>query len=203
VAGVIWFGLWFMGGWPWCVLCFSILLLSSRSAVARGFEDWIQQTDALGVARLAVDVVVALSAWPALAEGNIIELGPRMVGGKRSRSGVRSLPDVAYDRSTLGELKRFSILRRGAGQWGGPRLAWRSSRPRFAIELSVWVAANRGTRPQSKVSTTSLGYLISSAFFLDSLGVAELASSAVFAGRVSAEESRANAIVRKANRGFF
>lgn len=93
------------------------------------------------VAGLTVEVAGMLNI-PAIQRGNLIEVGTGIVGIDEACSGVRSLQSALMLSLFLGEMYRFSWLRR-AGLMGGS-LVFVLLANLTRTSFLVWVAASRG-----------------------------------------------------------
>jgi len=93
------------------------------------------------VAGLTVEVAGMLSI-PAIQHGNLIEVGPGIVGIDEACSGVRSLQSALMLSLFLGEMNRFSVLRRAGLVGASLVLVLLANLTRTSF--LVWAAANRG-----------------------------------------------------------
>ncbi len=169
VSGLTLLVLWISGGRPWLRhFVFPVLFFLVAVPWTRGLEDFVIQQLMRGVAQIAVDVV-ALLGVPALAEGNLIRIGSGVVGVNEACSGVRSLQTSLMLGLLLGELYRFSAVRRGVMLAGAVGVALLANVIR-AIYL-VWLAASGGLAAVERQHNV-IGYLILGAVFLGSVGIA-------------------------------
>ncbi len=109
------------GGGPWLrhfVAALAFMLIAVPWPMQ--WEQTIIQGLMRFVAGLTVDVAGIMSI-PAIQRGNLIEVGPGIVGIDEACSGVRSLQSALMLSLFLGEVNRFSWLRR-AGLIGGSLL---------------------------------------------------------------------------------
>lgn len=101
-----------VGGWPWvryfaAPVGFMLIAIPWPMEV----ETWIVQ----GLMRLVAGLTVAVADWispPAVQHGNLIEVGPGVVGIDEACSGVRSLQSALMLSLFLGEMHRLSFRRR-------------------------------------------------------------------------------------------
>ena len=105
------------------------------------FEQSVIQGLMKFVAGLTVGVV-GLFGIPALQHGNLIEIGNGIVGIDEACSGVRSLQSALMLSLFLGEIHRFSWLRRGALVGASMILVVVANLTRTTF--LVWLAANQG-----------------------------------------------------------
>ena len=169
VAGLTLFGIWHAGGRPWLRhFAFPVFFFLVAVPWTRGFEDSVIQVLMRGVAHVAVDLV-ALFGVPAMAEGNLIRIGSGVVGVNEACSGVRSLQTSLMLGLLLGELNRFSVLRRLAVVAGAVGVALVANTIRATY--LVWVAADRGLAAVEQQHNV-IGYLILVSVFLGTLGLA-------------------------------
>ncbi len=168
-AGLTTLGIWRAGGWPWLRhFLFPVAFFLVAVPWTRGVEDFVIQQLMRGVASLAVDVV-ALFGVPAQAEGNLIRIGAGVVGVNEACSGVRSLQTAIMFGLLLGELHRFSVLRRVTVLAGAVGVALLANT--FRATYLVWVAADRGLAAVERQHDL-IGYLILASVFLGTLGLA-------------------------------
>lgn len=93
-------------------------------------------------AAAAIEILNAIGI-PAIKHGNLIEIGKGVVGLQEACSGIRSLQATLMISLFLGELYRFSILRRILLCLAGFALAFLFNVGRTT--LLTWVAARNGT----------------------------------------------------------
>ncbi len=91
---------------------------------------------------VAIEILNAIGI-PAIKHGNLIEIGKGVVGLQEACSGIRSLQATLMISLFLGELYRFSVLRRFVLCLAGFALAFLFNVGRTT--LLTWVAARRGT----------------------------------------------------------
>ena len=133
----------FAGGWPWLrhfVFPIAFFLIAVPWPVP--FEQSLIQ----GLMRAVTSVCVEALSWagiPAMQKGNVIEISAGRVGIEEACSGVRSLQTTLMIALFMGELLRFSILRRLVLLAGGLGVAFVGNVSR-ALFL-VWVSARSGT----------------------------------------------------------
>ncbi len=169
VCGLTLFAFWILGGRPWLRhFAFPVLFFLVAVPWTRGVEDIVIQQLMRGVAQIAVDVV-ALLGVPAQAEGNLIRIGTGVVGVNEACSGVRSLQTSLMLGLLLGELYRFSPMRRGLMLAGAVGVALLANVIRATY--LVWLAAGGGLAAVERQHDV-IGYLILGAVFLGSIGIA-------------------------------
>ena len=169
VSGLTLLVLWISGGRPWLRhFVFPVLFFLVAVPWTRGLEDFVIQQLMRGVAQIAVDLV-ALLGVPALAEGNLIRIGSGVVGVNEACSGVRSLQTSLMLGLLLGELYRFSAVRRGVMLAGAVGVALLANVIRATY--LVWLAASGGLAAVERQHNV-IGYLILGAVFLGSVGIA-------------------------------
>ena len=169
VSAVSLLTLWIAGGRPWLRhFAFPVLFFLVAVPWTRGFEDFVIQQLMRGVAQIAVDAV-ALLGVPADAEGNLIRIGTGVVGVNEACSGVRSLQTSLMLGLLLGEIYRFSPVRRGVMLTGAVGVALLANVIRTTY--LVWLAAGRGLAAVERQHDV-IGYLILGAVFLGSVGLA-------------------------------
>ena len=134
--------LYFWGGWRW-IRHFGPPLVFVLIAVPwpMGLERWVIQGLMRFVAALTVGVVNLMNI-PAVQHGNLIEVGTGIVGIDEACSGVRSLQSALMLSLFLGEMYRFSWLRRGALLIASMLFVVLANLTRTT--LLVWLAANQG-----------------------------------------------------------
>jgi exosortase len=142
VVGLAFCLLYRLGGWSW-VRFFAPPLLFMLIAVPwpMGMETAVIQ----GLMRFVAGLTVEVAGWlgiPAVQHGNLIEVGVGLVGIDEACSGVRSLQSALMLSLFLGEMHRFTWLRR-AGLLGASLLfvlAANLTRTTFL----VWAASTHG-----------------------------------------------------------
>jgi len=130
------------GGWNW-VKFFAPPLIFMLIAVPWPME-W-EQAIIQNLMRLVAGLTISVVGWlgtPAVQHGNVIEVGAGMVGINEACSGIRSLQSGLMLSLFLGEMYRFSALRRAVlvGACLGCVLLANVGRTTFL----TWMAANRG-----------------------------------------------------------
>lgn len=105
-------GLYLAAGWPW-VRYFAPPLMFMLIAIPwpMGWEQGAVQ----GLMRFVAYLTVEVAGWlniPAVQHGNLVEVGAGVLGIDEACSGVRSLQSGLMVSLFLGELHRFSTLRR-------------------------------------------------------------------------------------------
>ncbi len=134
--------LYWLGGWRW-VRFFAPPLAFVLIAVPWPVE--LEQMVTQGLMRFVAGLTVDIADWlniPAIQDGNLVTIGAGVVGIDEACSGVRSLQSALMLSLFLGEMNRFSILRR-ISLLGGSLLfvlAANLTRTTFL----VWAAAHRG-----------------------------------------------------------
>jgi exosortase len=136
--------LYWLGGWRW-VRHFAPPLVFVLIAVPwpMDFEQKLTQGLMRFVAGLTVDVANWLSI-PALQDGNLVTIGTGVVGIDEACSGVRSLQSALMLSLFLGEMNRFSVLRRFSLLAGSMLFVLLANLTRTTF--LVWAAAHRGMR---------------------------------------------------------
>jgi exosortase len=159
------------GGAPW-VRHFGPPLVFILIAVPwpMGLEQWAIQGLMRFVAGLTVEVA-SLLGIPAVQHGNLIEVGVGMVGIDEACSGVRSLQSGLMLSLFLGEMHRFSWLRR-AGLLGASLLFVLLANLTRTTFL-VWAAASRGLHQMESWHDTA-GTVIMLVVLPSLLGLAHL-----------------------------
>ncbi len=159
---------WFVGGRPWlkhfCLpVAFLLVAVPWPSRPETVFTESLMQT----VAALTVE---GLNWYGILArqQGNLIELTTGLVGINEACSGVRSFQSTIMIALFLGELHRFSILRRTALLLAGLALA-------FVLNLCrafwmTWLCARNGTNSLANWHDPA-GYIIFGFAFAGLLGL--------------------------------
>jgi exosortase len=144
--------IYFAGGGKWLLhFCVPVLFVLIAVPWPVPLEKLLIQ----GLMRVVANICVeALSffAIPAVQHGNVIEIATGKVGIEEACSGVRSLQTTLMAALFLGELFRFTVLRRALLLVGGLFLA-------FACNLArsfylVWVSVHEGTSTALKVHDT-------------------------------------------------
>jgi exosortase len=134
--------LYYLGGWPWARY-FAPPLLFMLIAVPWPME-W-ETAVIQGLMRWVAGMTVELAGWldiPAVQHGNLIEVGAGIVGIDEACSGVRSLQSALMLSLFLGEMNRFSWLRRAGLLATSLILVILANLTRTTF--LVWAAANRG-----------------------------------------------------------
>jgi exosortase len=136
--------LFWLGGWRW-VRLFAPPLIFVLIAVPwpMDFEQKLTQGLMRFVAGLTVDVADWLNI-PALQDGNLVAIGTGVVGIDEACSGVRSLQSALMLSLFLGEMNRFSVLRRLSLLVGSMLFVLLANLTRTTF--LVWAAAHRGMR---------------------------------------------------------
>jgi exosortase len=134
--------LYWRGGWHW-IRHFGLPLVFVLIAIPwpMELEQWVIQGLMKFVATLTVGVVNMLNI-PAVQHGNLIEVGTGVVGIDEACSGVRSLQSALMLSLFLGEMYRFSLLRRGVLLGASMLFVLLANLTRTT--MLVWTAANRG-----------------------------------------------------------
>jgi exosortase len=144
VCGLSFCLLYRVGGSGW-IRFFTAPLLFALIAVP--WPTGLEQTVIQGLMRLVAGLTVETAGWlniPAIQHGNLIEIGVGLVGIDEACSGVRSLQSALMISLFLGELYRFSFLRRAALVAGSLIFVLIANLARTTF--LVWVAANRGLK---------------------------------------------------------
>jgi exosortase len=134
--------LYWLGGWPW-VRFFAPPLAFALIAVPWPME--LEQMVIQGLMRFVAGLTVDMADWlniPAIQDGNLVKIGVGIVGIDEACSGVRSLQSALMLSLFLGEMNRFSVLRR-LGLLGGSLLFVLGANLTRTTFL-VWTAAHRG-----------------------------------------------------------
>jgi exosortase len=163
--------LYYRGGTNW-VRHFSPPLIFILVAVPwpMGLEQWVIQGLMKFVAGLTVEVA-GLMNIPAVQHGNLIEVGAGVVGIDEACSGVRSLQSALMLSLFLGEMHRFSWLRR-IGLIGASLLFVLLANLTRTTFL-VWVAASRGLH-QMEVWHDAAGLVVMLIVLPSLMGLAHL-----------------------------
>jgi exosortase/archaeosortase family protein len=119
-------------------VCFFLVAVPWPTFIEAPLITGLTETNAV----VAVEILNAIGI-PAIKHGNLIEIGKGVVGLQEACSGIRSLQATLMISLFLGELYRFSILRRFALCLAGFALAFLFNVGRTT--LLTWVAAQRGT----------------------------------------------------------
>ena len=131
-----------LGGWAW-VRYFAPPIVFMLIAVPWPSE-W-EQTCIQGLMRLVTGLTVTVAdglGIPAVQHGNLVEVGAGVVGIDEACSGVRSLQSALMLSLFLGEMYRFSVLRRIGLLFGSLVFVLLANLTRTSF--LVWAAANRG-----------------------------------------------------------
>lgn len=136
--------LYWLGGWSW-VRIFTPPIAFMLIAVPWPME--VEQAAIQGLMRFVAGTTVSLVNWlaiPAIQHGNLVEVRAGMVGIDEACSGVRSLQSALMLSLFLGEMYRFSVLRRLVLLGGSLLLVLASNLARTTF--LVWAAASHGMR---------------------------------------------------------
>jgi exosortase len=134
--------IYWLGGWRW-VRFFAPPLAFILIAIPWPMK--LEQMVIQGLMRFVAGLTVDVADWlsiPAIQDGNLVRIGVGVVGIDEACSGVRSLQSALMLSLFLGEMNRFSALRR-LGLLAGSLvfvLVANLARTTFL----VWAAANRG-----------------------------------------------------------
>src|SRR6266513_2609580 len=163
--------IWCAGGGPWLRhFAFSIAFIFVAVPWVTPVEAPIIQGLMRALARVAAETVMLLGI-PAHLEGNLIRVSNGLVGVNEACSGIRSLQTSLMIGLLFGELKRLSILRRGALIAGAVGIAL------FANFLrAVFLVRVAATKNISEVTRWHdiAGYTIVALVFVGTLGLAYL-----------------------------
>jgi exosortase len=144
VLGLTFCFLYWLGGWRW-VRFFAPAIAFMLIAVP--WPMGLEQAAIQGLMRFVAGMTVALADWlgiPAVQHGNLVEVGAGMVGIDEACSGVRSLQSALMLSLFLGEMYRFSALRRVGLLVGSLLLVIVANLTRTTF--LVWAAASHGMR---------------------------------------------------------
>jgi exosortase len=146
-----------LGGWGW-VRYFAPPLLFMLIAVPwpMGVETQVIQ----GLMRLVAGLTVEVAGWlgiPAVQHGNLIEVGAGIVGIDEACSGVRSLQSALMLSLFLGEMHRFTWVRRAGLLVASLLFVLFANLTRTTF--LVWAAASRGL-PQMEAWHDAAGVLV-------------------------------------------
>ncbi len=136
--------LFWLGGWRWVRLFappLAFVLIAVPWPV--DFEQKLTQ----GLMRFVAGLTVNVADWlgiPALQSGNLVTIGTGVVGIDEACSGVRSLQSALMLSLFLGEMNRFSVLRRLSLLVGSMVFVLLANLTRTTF--LVWAAAHRGMR---------------------------------------------------------
>jgi exosortase len=131
-----------LGGWSW-VKYFAPPL--SFMLIAIPWPMGLEQTVIQGLMRFVAGLTVDMADWlsiPAIQDGNLVRIGAGVVGIDEACSGVRSLQTALMLSLFLGEMNRFSLLRRISLLGGSLLFVLVANLARTTF--LVWAAANRG-----------------------------------------------------------
>ena len=157
---------WWNGGKPWLKhFAFPILFFLVSVPWVTPMERPIVQ-GLMRVAAVVATEAVTLLGIPAQLEGNLIRVSTGLVGVNEACSGVRSLQTSLMIGLLFGELKRLSVMRRGALVFGALLIALVANFLR-AFTL-VWLSATRGVAAANEWHDI-LGYAIVALVFCGSL----------------------------------
>jgi exosortase len=134
--------LYWLGGWRW-VRFFAPPLAFALIAVPWPME--LEQMVIQGLMRLVAGLTVDIADWlniPAIQDGSLVKIGVGVVGIDEACSGVRSLQSALMLSLFLGEMNRFSVLRRLCLVGGSLIFVLLANLSRTTF--LVWAAANRG-----------------------------------------------------------
>lgn len=163
--------IWQIGGRPWLFhFAFPVAFVLTAVPWPSNVEDPIIQGLMPTVASIAAETL-SLFGIPAELQGNLIRIGDSVVGVNEACSGVRSLQTSLMIGLLFGELKRLSILRRGALVICAIAVAFVANCGR-AFFL-VWIAATRGVE-QVQHWHDLAGYAIVVLVFAGCLGLTKL-----------------------------
>lgn len=157
--------LFYLGGLPWLRFFLPPLLFT---LIAIPWPVQLEQAIIQGLMRFVAGLTVETAGWlgiPAVQHGNLVEIGAGMVGIDEACSGVRSLQSGLMVSLFLGELYRFSPLRRVALVAASIALVLVANMGRTTF--LVWAVAEYGFK-QMEAWHDSAGWLVA-AFILPSL----------------------------------
>ncbi|HTA30811.1 MAG TPA: exosortase/archaeosortase family protein [Candidatus Cybelea sp.] len=142
VVGITFCLLYQLGGWTWARF-FAPSLLFMLIAIPWPME--METAVIQGLMRQVAGWTVEVAGWlgiPAVQHGNLVEVGAGLVGIDEACSGVRSLQSALMLSLFLGEMYRFSWLRRGGLLAASLLFVLVANLTRTTF--LVWAAATRG-----------------------------------------------------------
>jgi exosortase len=160
-----------VGGWGW-VRYFAPPLLFMLVAVPWPME--LETQVIQGLMRFVAGLTVELAGWlgvPAVQHGNLIEVGAGIVGIDEACSGVRSLQSALMLSLFLGEMHRFTWLRRAILLAASLIFVLLANLTRTTF--LVWAAATHGL-PQMEAWHDAAGLLVMIIVLPSLLGLAYL-----------------------------
>jgi len=161
--------IWWAGGRNWLRhFAFPVAFILVAVPWISPIEQPVVQGLMRGIAATATEAL-SLFGVPARVEGNLIRIGSGVVGVNEACSGVRALQTALMIGLLFGELKRFTIGRRGA------LVAVAIALSMFANFLRtlflVWIAADQGIGTVDRWHDIA-GYSIVALVFLGTMAVA-------------------------------
>ena len=159
------------GGWPWVRhFAFPTLFLLLAVPWPSGPEQALVQSLMRSVAAVASEGLNLLGL-PAVPQGNLIRVRDQIVGVNEACSGIRSLQTVLMGALMLGELSRFSWIRRVLLIAGGVAVAMAANV--FRSGWLVWIAARNGSAALAQYHDAA-GLIVLVSVFGGLLGLAKL-----------------------------
>src|SRR5580658_3833049 len=149
--------LYWLGGWRW-VRFFAPSLAFALIAVPWPMD--LEQMVIQGLMRFVAGLAVDMADWlniPAIQDGNLVKIGVGVVGIDEACSGVRSLQSALMLSLFLGEMNRFSVLRRISLLGGSLLFVLVANLTRTTF--LVWAAAHRGLHQMEAWHDTA-GFLV-------------------------------------------
>jgi len=171
VAGLSFCLLYWLGGWRWTEhFAPPVLFMLIAIPWPMTWEKDIIQ----GLMRFVAGITVEIAGWmgiPAVQHGNLVEVGTGIIGIDEACSGVRSLQSALMLSLFLGEMNRFSLVRRTALL--GASLVFVVVANIARTTFLVWTGANHGMR-QLEAWHDAAGMLIMLIVLPALLGLAHL-----------------------------
>jgi exosortase len=145
--------LYYLGGWSWVTffappLAFMLIAIPWPMA--------LEQAIIQGLMRLVAGLTVGVADWlgiPAVQHGNLVEVGAGVVGIDEACSVVRSVQSALMLSLFLGEMYRFSVVRRLSLILGSLLFVLLANLTRTTF--LVWAAANRGLQQMESWHNTA------------------------------------------------